>query len=224
MLLVPLVALALGSSPVADRYFEAARQLQARRETLARAPEAKALPAARQALLTAFDAELAPAWEGTPWEFYGTSQTPGQGAIACGYYVSTILRDAGFRLERVRLAQQASEHIVKTFAAEQEIQRFRDADLAALVAAVRHKHGEGLFIVGMDYHVGLLRLTKGQARLCHSAVLAPRHAVCEDAVTSPGMVSRYHVVGPALSDARVRDWLAGRALPTALPARASARR
>jgi hypothetical protein len=73
----------------------------------------------------------------------------------------------------------------------------------------------------MDFHVGLLRLTKGKAQLCHSAVLEPKHATCQDAVTSPGMISRYHVVGPALSDARVRDWLKGVEVPTALPRRAA---
>lgn len=214
MLLLPVLALALGSSPAADRYFEAARQLEAKRSQLAKLPEAKALPAARKALLAAFDAELFPAWEGTPWEFYGTSQTPGEGAIACGYYVSTLLRDAGFRIERVQLAQQASEKIVKTFAEEKDIQRFRRAALPDLLARVREKHGEGLFIVGMDLHVGLLRVTGDRALLCHSAVLEPRHAVCHDAATSPGMISQYHVVGPVLSDARVRDWLRGRAVPT----------
>jgi hypothetical protein len=46
-----------------------------------------------------------------------TSETPGRGEIACGYFVSTVLRDAGFGVERVRLAQQASERIVRTLSA-----------------------------------------------------------------------------------------------------------
>jgi hypothetical protein len=213
-MLLPVLVLTLGSSPVADRYFEAAQQLDLKRSELAKLPDVKALPAARKALLGAFDAELFPAWEGTPWQFYGTSQTPREGAIACGYYVTTLLRDAGFKIERVRLAQQASEHIVKTFAEEKDIQRFRRAALSDVLAQVRQKHGEGLFIVGMDLHVGLLRLTQDKALLCHSAVLEPSHAVCHDALTSPGMISQYHVVGPVLSDARVRDWLRGTAMPT----------
>jgi hypothetical protein len=166
-------------------------------------------------LLEALDEEFFPAWEGTPWEFYGTSERPREGTIACGYYVTTILRDAGFRIERTRLAQQASEHIVKTFAQESEIQRFRHAPLADLIASVRKRHGDGLFIVGMDLHVGLLRLAGDKALLCHSAVLEPRHAVCHDALTSPGMVSQYHVIGPVLSDRRVRDWLEGKKVPSA---------
>lgn len=215
MLLAATLALACGASPVAERYARATRALEATRLELARGPRAAAHTAAREALLTALDQELFPAWEGTPWDFYGTSETPREGAIACGYYVTTLLRDAGFRLERVHLAQQASEWIVKTLAAERDIQRFRRADLGELVRAVRKKHGEGLFVVGMDLHVGLLRLTQTQALLCHAAVLAPRHAVCEDAVSSPGMVSSYHVVGPVLTPARLEDWLRGRPLPSA---------
>lgn len=50
--------------------------------------------------------DIAPFWYGTPWDFNGTTEQPGTGAIACGYFVTTVLRDAGVQLERVRLAQQ----------------------------------------------------------------------------------------------------------------------
>jgi len=33
--------------------------------------------------------EIFPAWSGTPWDFNGISQTPGEGEIACGYFVSS---------------------------------------------------------------------------------------------------------------------------------------
>ena len=70
--------------------------------------------------------ELIPPWVGTEWAFYGTTQTPGEGEIACGYFVSTVLRDAGVKVERVKLAQQASEYIVKTFAEAEHVRRFRN--------------------------------------------------------------------------------------------------
>ncbi len=202
-----LLALVLAASV---DYPAALSKLEKRRAQLAAERGDARLAKARSALLAAFDESLFPAWEGTPWDFYGTSETPGEGKIACGYYVSTLLRDAGFKLERVKLAQQASERIVKTFAAEADIQRFRGATQADVVEQVRARHGPGLYIVGLDYHVGLLRLTAGEALFCHSAVLAPAHATCEKADASAGMASSYHVVGPALSDARVGDWLSGR--------------
>ena len=42
--------------------------------------------------------EMMRCWLGTPWDFNGTCETPGSGKIACGYFVSTILRDAGFQV------------------------------------------------------------------------------------------------------------------------------
>lgn len=202
-----LLALLLAASV---DYPAALSKLDETRVALATSKDGHRLEKARTALLAAFDGSLFPAWEGTPWDFYGTSETPREGKIACGYYVSTLLRDAGFKLERVKLAQQASERIVKTFSADADIQRFRGASQADVVKAVRDRHGPGLYIVGLDYHVGLLRLTADGARFCHSAVLAPAYATCEKAEGSAGMASSYHVVGPALSDARVSDWLSGR--------------
>src|SRR5687768_1120080 len=94
------------------------------------------LASAREAALRTIAAELIPAWLGTPWDFNGTTETPQQGRIACGYFVSTVLRHAGFRVERVRLAQQASERIALTLSQPVEIQRFRGSDPADVARAV----------------------------------------------------------------------------------------
>ena len=53
--------------------------------------------------------KIVPYWYGTKWDFNGTSRIPGQGSIAYGYFVTTILEDAGINLSRNRLAQCASE-------------------------------------------------------------------------------------------------------------------
>lgn len=206
------IALVLTAS-VAEQYQGAVAQLARRRVELATSPKNDRVAKAREALLTTFDEALFPAWEGTPWDFYGTTETPREGKIACGYFVTTLLRDAGFRIERVKLAQVASEHMVKTFAADAEIQRFRNVPPAEVVKQVRARHGPGLYVVGMDFHTGLLRLTEDGAQLCHAAYLGPAQATCEKAETSPGFMSAYHVVGPVLSDARVTDWLQQREVP-----------
>ena len=61
---------------------------------------------ARAYLLTAIDAHFEH-WKGTPWDFNGTTRIPGQGTIACGYFVTTALQDAGFDLPRYRCGQMA---------------------------------------------------------------------------------------------------------------------
>ena len=53
--------------------------------------------------------QIVPHWIGTPWDFNGITQSPGKGKIACGYFVTTVLRDAGVKINRVKMAQCASE-------------------------------------------------------------------------------------------------------------------
>ncbi len=177
------------------------------------AKKSAVLSAARAQLISAFETQLFPAWAGTPWDFYGTTEVPREGKIACGYYVSTLMRDAGFKVARIKLAQQASESIVRTLAEDDGTLRFRDVEAGKLLDDVRAKLGEGLFVVGMDYHVAFLRVDAAGARLCHAAFFEPKVAVCEDAATSPGFASTYHVVGRLFGDAQLKGWLDGQSFP-----------
>jgi hypothetical protein len=172
-----------------------------------------ALAAARSELIAAFEGKLFPAWAGTPWDFYGTTEVPREGMIACGYYVSTLMRDAGFKVDRVELAKEYSERIVRTLAEDGETLRFRNTELSSLLQKVRARLGEGLFVVGMDYHVAFLHIDAHGEQLCHAAALEPRAAVCEDAATSSGFVSSYHVVGKLFADAQLKGWLEGQRFP-----------
>ena len=221
-LLVAGAARAEAPKEGARAYFASVRRLEASRAQLAAAYREAKLPKDRSAVvgqarhrlsLTLFE-ELIPAWYGTRWEFHGTSQTPGEGAIACGYFVSTVLRDAGFRVERVRLARQASEDIVKTLVPARQIRRYRWKSPAELLAAVRAELGDGLFVVGLDYHVGFLHLGGDGASFCHSAYLAPAAVVCEPAARAAGLASDYYVVGRLLTAPTVARWLEGRAFRT----------
>ena len=149
---------------------------------------------------------LIPSWIGTPWAFYGATETPGEGSIACGYFVATVLRDAGLGVERVLLAQQASEHIVQTFSEKPHVQRFRAGDVHAVIDAILEEP-EGIYVVGLDYHVGLLVRRERSVAFCHSTVIDAAGVVCEDPRTSPGFLSHYHVFGPVLEDAVIDAWL-----------------
>jgi hypothetical protein len=205
-------------------YTEVVDDLEARRKELGRGwmnatqPGSKApvLEAARTALHESIVGELIPPWYGTEWAFYGTSQTPGKGEVACGYFVSTVLRDAGLRVERVRLAQQASSHIARTFAGR-DTKRFGNTSRLRVVEYVQEQ-GRGLYVVGLDYHVGLLAYDgEGPVRMCHSSVLFPGSVLCEDAAKSEAMLSEVHVVGEVLTDPVVEAWIEGKAIPTHLP-------
>ncbi|WAS88756.1 MULTISPECIES: hypothetical protein [unclassified Corallococcus] len=53
--------------------------------------------------------------------------------------------------------------------------------------------------------------------MCHASYLGDARVVCEDALTSPAMVSRHHVVGKLLDDGMMDAWLKGQELPTFIP-------
>lgn len=221
LLLAGLVPLALlfctgaGYPETLSRIGERRADLQGRLRTAKPGPaRAAVLGSARTLAFEAITAEILPAWYGTPWDFNGMSESPGEGMIACGYLVSTVLRDAGFRVERIRLAQQASERIVRTLAPPSAITRLRGRSPGEAASELRASLADGLYVVGMDYHVAFLVLEGARVDLCHSAYVPPASVVCEPAATSPGFVSDLYVVGPALSDERIADWLEGKPIVT----------
>ncbi|MCB9764126.1 MAG: hypothetical protein H6739_30425 [Alphaproteobacteria bacterium] len=196
---------------------EARRQALAARWAEADAEERPAvLSEARAAAFEAITQELMPAWAGTPWAFYGTTQAPGQGDIACGYYVSTVLRDAGFKVERVKMAQQASEYIIRSLTPESQILRRWGASPDAIVDAVAAR-GDGLDVVGLDYHVAFLVTREGKTQMCHSNFFTPSEVLCEPAREAIALHSNVHVVGRILGDGLMEAWLKGEAIPTVTP-------
>ncbi|MEW5737372.1 MAG: hypothetical protein AB1938_00515 [Myxococcota bacterium] len=226
MLSVLALVLAADGGVSAADYDVARVTLATRREVLARrwarpGLRNEARREARMAVLDFVDAQAFPAWAGTTWNFYGTSTTPREGAIACGYFVSTVLEHAGFQVERVKLAQQASAYIVSTMARGTHVEWLRYLKPAEVVARVRERFGDGLFVVGMDYHVGFLRLDGERVAFCHSSFLEPAVVACEDPQVSAGFASNLYVVGDALNDAAIDDWLLGRDILTETPPKGS---
>lgn len=191
------------------RYSSTRDALEETRAQLAkrlRAGDPGALDEARRALLAAFSRDIFPAWYGTAWEFSGTSQRPGEGNIACGYFVSTTLVHAGFRVPRAKLAQQAAETIIKTLVPKEEIWRSRTGEVSAVLAQLERR-GDGLYLVGLDNHVGFLLKEGTRLEFCHSSYVAPREVTCEDAARAVALRSKYHVVGRLFTDAMLRRWL-----------------
>lgn len=201
-------------APAPPKPYDLARaSLQARRLVLAATPPSAARrDAARAAVLDFFDRATLPAWTGTPWSFYGQTDTPGEGTIACGYFVTTALSHAGLRLDHLALAKLRSTWIVTTLAGE-DVLTLRDVPAAQALRRARAAFGDGLWVVGLDNHVGFLRSADGEVRFCHADYTGPG-VRCEDPLTSTAFASSIYVIGPAWPDARVDDWLAGRAVAT----------
>ena len=173
------------------------------------------LEKARRVFVSSIDRNIFPFWYGTDWDFNGVTETPREGKIACGYFVTTVLRDAGLRLSRVSLAQQASEKIIKSLTTAPYIKRFHNAPIEKFVDEVK-KSGVGLYIVGLDIHVGFILNTGEEIYFIHSSYLEPSEVIREKAIGSPILrTSRYRVIGKiSADDELITKWLNQTAIPT----------
>lgn len=172
---------------------------------------------ARQHLYSAITARLFPFWYGTPWDFNGTTATPQKGKIACGYFVTTLLRDAGFNLERSKLAQQSSEKIIRTLVSNDHIVRLNKLTMEDFVNAMR-KMGNGLYLVGLDTHIGFLLVNGSDLRFIHSSYSYWGGVKSEPVWQCKVLLkSRFRVVGKLLSDEQtIKQWLLNKKFTTVL--------
>ena len=98
--------------------------------------------------------EIIPYWYGTEWDFEGHTDIPNNGQIACGYFVSTTLKDMGLKLNRYRLAQADPLTEARTLAiADTNLKKIDIEDFNSL-ADFLDGIQEGLYFIGLDNHVG----------------------------------------------------------------------
>jgi hypothetical protein len=170
---------------------------------------------AAQIFFYAVSAEIIPSWYGTGWDFNGTTQIPGNGKIACGYFVTTVLRDTGLKIERAVLAQQASECIIKSLVAEKNIRRFSNVEGTAFLEQLTVLE-PGLYVLGLDKHVGFLMIESNAQYFIHSSYLRPFCVTKEPAAESRALMSSgYRVLGNLLADeSLLLKWLGQEKIPT----------
>jgi len=215
-------AAAAPDSPDAAKYATLAADLERWRVELAgrhaaaanSGEQAQVLAEAR-GLLEAALPEMMRCWLGTPWDFNGMATTPGEGKIACGYFVTTVLRDAGFQIERIRLAQQPAQLILTTFVPREKLTLRVGASYPDFCREVRALD-PGVYIVGLDNHVGFLVLTAQGFEFIHSSGAAPWCVVAEQPAEAAVLErSRYRVLGNLTSQPQLLlDWLQATPLAT----------
>jgi hypothetical protein len=216
------------------------------RAELAAAWRAAETPAARAAirdrasaaLLAAITDELAPAWFGMRWGMGRDSTAtrpfaPDQ-TISCSYFVGAVLGGAGFRLhDRFKLGQAAALRIQQSLVGGRgEVHRFLSippADLAARIARL----GDGVYVIGLANHVGLVvvrgaDVREGSAtnllevvRFVHASYLGDAVVTSEPLATSPAIAAsrpKGYFVSPLITAAGAADdwlierWLTGAAV------------
>jgi len=112
--------------------------------------------------------EVFPAWYGTEWDYNGYTNTPREGIVACGYFVSTTLKHAGFNLNRFDLAKMYSSSIVKSLCGTPTT--FTDID--NMFAYLLEKDDD-LYVVGLSSHVGFIEKKGEQIYFIHSNYIGP---------------------------------------------------
>ena len=188
----------------------AARHRAARNE----AERAAAERDARELLETALPAMMR-CWLGTPWDFNGTASTPGGGKIACGYFVSTVLMDAGFKVDRYQLAQQPSGNILRTFLAKDDCSLTVGQPYDAFCSATAARD-PGVYLTGLDTHVAFIVIDGGgEFRFIHSSGSKPWRVV-DESPEEAGVLrqSRWRMLGNLTADREtIRRWLRQEAIP-----------
>lgn len=210
-----------GSKDWSKRYDEVKAGIVAMRDSMAgaysnagAARKAELIVSARKAVLKAINEDLFPAWMGTPWDFNGVTQKPREGQIACGYFVTTILRDAGFGVERTKLAQQASLKIIKTLCPPEAIKDYGGIDVPELVRRMGNLP-KGLYIVGLDIHTGFILNSAQSVDFIHASYGNPREVVHEQALKSKVLAqSKRFVLGRVDTDVLLIKWLTKAVIPT----------
>jgi hypothetical protein len=158
--------------------------------------------------------EMMRCWLGTPWDFNGTAAGPGKDPVACGYFVSTVLQDAGFRLDRYRLAQQPSSRILTSLIPGDSCRLMVDLPYEQFVSEVSHMV-PGVYVVGLDTHVAFLVVNADGFRFVHSSGSKPWRVVDEGREAADVLQkSRWRMLGNLTADeVLLRKWLAREAIP-----------
>ncbi|MCT4625103.1 MAG: hypothetical protein N4A46_15875 [Schleiferiaceae bacterium] len=127
---------------------------------------------------------IVPHWYGTPWDFEGHTNDPGEGEVACGYFVSTTLRHMNIQINRYHLAQQAAYNGAKSLAIN-----FDHISKYSEIADFESKIDDGLYMVGLSYHVGYLLKHKNELFFIHSNYMGDVCVMIEDAYSSEALNS-----------------------------------
>ncbi len=205
---------------IEDARRELARQFAA---ATGRAERDRIRTRARQYVVAAIRDRIFPAWMGTPWGLgkSSTSLRPHQQemTVGCSYFVTSVLLNAGLRLDsRYRFAQAPALRIQRALApARADLHRFLSIPAAELDAGIAAL-GDGLYLIGLNNHIGFVTVTGDRVEIVHASYVAPRVVKVEPVLESPVIENSReagYFVTPLFSDAGdflIDHWLAGDAV------------
>lgn len=132
-------------------------------------------------------------WTGTKWDFNGITRTPKEGAIACGYFITNTLTDAGFDIPRFKLAQAPSSKMIEALCTNIQ----KPANFQAMKAYAKNQENETVFIVGLDFHTGYItKASNDEIYFIHSNYIRREGVVKERIDKSVALKkSKFYMIG-----------------------------
>lgn len=127
-------------------------------------------------------------WKGTPWDFNGTTTEPRKGYIACGYFVTFILTDMGVQLNRLKLSTCASSEMMRKLVPGCPLINLSRLQFNVFCDSIR-KFDVGVFIIGLDYHTGIIVVDTTAAWFIHSYYAGNIGVIKEVIELSPSLMS-----------------------------------
>ncbi|MCL9804845.1 hypothetical protein NAT51_04900 [Flavobacterium amniphilum] len=206
LLLSSLFVLLIGNYDQTKAEFKQLKET-CRKEYQAGSDKNQMIKKAGRRFLDEFTVKILPEWYTTPWTFTGHTEKPKQGSVACGYFVSTTLRDAGFNLNRYKLAQMAPLDEAKIIACGDSVKVYNNFDKAKFSAEML-KYEDGLYFVGLDFHVGFILKSSGQIYFIHSNYIGKAGVMKEDIQASKAIQSEsYYVCSISGNKNLMKKWI-----------------
>jgi len=134
-------------------------------------------------LFTYLDSDMPEYWDDTTWDFNGVSRTPGEGDIACGYFVTTLLKDLGIKLDRIRLAQAPSATMIKELTVDIKTR----SSVSKMLDEINAGPKNAIYIVGLDFHTGFISHSDEGTFFIHSSYINREGVVREPAASSEAL-------------------------------------
>jgi hypothetical protein len=162
----------------------------------------------RNYLFKLIDEDIYNYWAGTPWDFYGKTQQPKTGSIACGYFVTTTLTDLGFKIDRVGLAECRSGDMIKKLCVG--IHSFNS--LTKLDSYLAKQPVNSVFIIGLDFHTGYVIKNATGCYFFHSYYLKNIGVVREKIDESQALsTNKFFMIGSLTANENLlRKWVANK--------------
>ncbi|MBL0008623.1 MAG: hypothetical protein IPP25_16000 [Saprospiraceae bacterium] len=153
---------------------------------------------------------IIPHWLGTPWSFQGHTSIPRSGEIACGYFVSTTLKDVGFNLNRYTFAQQLPINEGKTLSLGSPLLEINSNSTTERIAILRDKLKEGIYFIGFDQsHVGYIQKKNCELFVIHSNYIGAEGVVIERIEDSQvfSYYTQIYIADISRNTALMRKWV-----------------